>query len=119
MLSDYLLVLCLSFLGHFLVISGNFLVILASNLEASGAPVAKWLLLGSQRGRSQKESPTHILTSKMKLCARITQQNHRSVVQKHSFTKKDDVMEKGRPEASRGMLFEGLLELLGKQIVEN
>ena len=32
---------------------------------------------------------------------------------------KDAVMEKGRPEAPRGMLFEVILEPLGRQIVEN
>ena len=32
---------------------------------------------------------------------------------------KDAIIEKGRSEAPRGMLFEGILEPLGRQIVEN
>ena len=37
-------------------------------------------------------------------------QNHGSVVQKHTLTKKHADMEKGRSEAPRGMLFEGILK---------
>ena len=55
----------------------------------------------------------------MKLCTGISELNQRRVVQKHTFAKKDDDMDKGRAEAPRGMLFEGILELLGRQIVGN
>ena len=55
----------------------------------------------------------------MKLCTGISELNHRSVVQKHTLAKKGNVMEKGRSEAPRGMLFEGILEPLGRQTVEN
>ena len=55
----------------------------------------------------------------MKLCTGISEPNHRSVVQKYTLAKKDDDMEKGRSEAPRGMLFEGILEPLGRQLVEN
>ena len=55
----------------------------------------------------------------MKVCTGFSEPNHGSVVQKHTFAKKDAVMEKGRSEAPRGMLFEGILEPLGRQIVKN
>ena len=55
----------------------------------------------------------------MKLCTGISELNHASVVQKHTSAKKDGDMEKSRSEAPRGMLFEGLLERLVRQIVEN
>ena len=58
-------------------------------------------------------------TCKMKLCTGISEQNHGSVVQKHTLANKNDVMEKGHSEAPRGMLFEGNLEPLGREIVEN
>ena len=54
----------------------------------------------------------------MKFCTGISEPNHGSVVQEHTLAT-DDVMEKGRGEAPRGMLFEGLLEPLGKKKVEN
>ena len=49
----------------------------------------------------------------MKLCTGFSEPNHGRVVPKHTFAKKDAVMEKGRSEAPRGMLFEAILELLG------
>ena len=55
----------------------------------------------------------------MKLCTGFSEPNHGSAVRKHTFAKKDAVMEKGRSEAPRGMLFEVILEPLGRQIVEN
>ncbi len=35
------------------------------------------------------------------------------------WQQKDDVMEKGRSEAPRGMLFEGILEPLGRKLMEH
>ena len=55
----------------------------------------------------------------MKLSTGISEQNRGCVDQKNTLAKKDDVMEKGRSEAPRGMLCEGILEPLGRQIVEN
>ena len=55
----------------------------------------------------------------MKLCTSFSEPNHGSVVPKHTFAKKGNVMEKGRSEAPRGMLFEVILEHLGRQIVKN
>ena len=55
----------------------------------------------------------------MKLCTGISELNHGSVVQEHTFAKKDDDMEKGRSEAPRGVLSEGILEPLGRKIVGN
>ena len=55
----------------------------------------------------------------MKLCTDFSEPNHGSVVPKHTFTKKGNIMEKGRSEAPRGMLFEVVLEPLGRQMVEN
>ena len=52
----------------------------------------------------------------MKHCTGISEPNHGSVVQKHTLSKQDDVMEKGRSEAPRGMLFESIFEPLGRQI---
>ena len=64
-LSDYCSVLCYylwvtfwSLSGHFGSLSAHFDV----KFEPNGAPVAKWLLLGSQRGTSQKQSPTRTQT---------------------------------------------------------
>ena len=58
-------------------------------------------------------------TWKMKVCTGFSEPNHGSVVPKHTFAKKINIMEKGRSEAPRGMLFEVILEPLGRQIVGN
>ena len=58
-------------------------------------------------------------TWKMKLCTGFSEPNHGSVVPKHTFAQKRIVMKKGRSETPRGMIFEVILEPLGRQIVEN
>ena len=55
----------------------------------------------------------------MKLCTGISELNHVSVVQKHTFAEKDDDMVKCLSEATRGVLFEGILEPLVRQTVEH
>ena len=54
----------------------------------------------------------------MKVCTGFSEPNHGSVVPNHTFAKKGNVMETGRSEAPRGMLFEVILERLGRQIVK-
>ena len=55
----------------------------------------------------------------MKLCTGISELNHGSVVQKHTWAKKDNAMEKCFSEATRGVLFEGILERFVRKTVEH